>query len=132
VRVKFRRYPPAQREFLKHFVDELVHSGPAYRNPRATWCYAALLVPTPGPAIFRFTVDLGPVNKQILPCSWQMPHIESELARVHGSQFFATFDQIHGYWQLMLDPDSQECQSFLTPDGVFTPTRVLHGTSNAL
>jgi Reverse transcriptase (RNA-dependent DNA polymerase) len=61
-----------------------------------------------------------------------MPHIESELARVHGYQFFATFDLSHGYWKLLLDPDSQECQSFLTPDGVFTPTRVLHGTSNAM
>jgi hypothetical protein len=94
VRVKLRRYPPAQREFLKHFVDELVRSGLAYRNPRATWCSAALLVPKPGPAMFRFTVDLRPVNKQTVPCSWPMPHIKSELARVHGSQFFATLTSV--------------------------------------
>jgi Reverse transcriptase (RNA-dependent DNA polymerase) len=29
------------------------------------------------------------------------------------------------------DKDSQDCQSFITPDGVYTPTRVLHGTSNS-
>jgi hypothetical protein len=61
-----------------------------------------------------------------------MPHIESELARVQGSCCFATFDFSHGYWQLPIAEDSQECQSFLTPDGVFTPTRVLHGNSNAV
>jgi Reverse transcriptase (RNA-dependent DNA polymerase) len=46
--------------------------------------------------------------------------------------FFATFDLSQGYWQLSLDADSQDCQSFITPDGVFTPTRVLHGTTNAV
>jgi hypothetical protein len=27
--------------------------------------------------------------------------------------------------------DSQECQLFITPDGDYTPTRVLHGTRKA-
>jgi hypothetical protein len=30
-----------------------------------------------------------------------------------------------------LRKDSQDFQSFITPDGVYTPTRVLHGTRNA-
>jgi hypothetical protein len=62
VRTKLRRYPQAQKDFLTRFVNELVGLGLAYRNPRATWCSAALLVPKPGPAEFRFTVDLRPVN----------------------------------------------------------------------
>jgi Reverse transcriptase (RNA-dependent DNA polymerase) len=51
---------------------------------------------------------------------------------VRGSKCFATFDLSHGYWQLQLDESSQECQSFITPDGIFSPTRVLHGTRNAV
>ena len=31
-----------------------------------------------------------------------------------------------------LDEDSRECQRFLCPDGVYTPTRVLHGQCNAV
>lgn len=54
-----------------------------------------------------------------------MPLIENELARLHGATFFANLDLSHCYWQLPLAEDSQECQSFLTPDGVFTPMRVL-------
>jgi hypothetical protein len=34
------------------------------------------------------------------------------------------------YWQLPLHGDSQECQSIITLDGVNTPTRVQHGTTN--
>jgi RNase H-like domain found in reverse transcriptase/Reverse transcriptase (RNA-dependent DNA polymerase) len=38
----------------------------------------------------------------------------------------------HGYWQPPLARESQECQSFITPNGVYSPTRVLHGTTNAV
>jgi hypothetical protein len=121
VRVKLRRYPPAQRNFLKQFVDAHIDFGLVYRNLSATWCSAALLVPKPGPAGFRFTVDLRPVNQQTIPFAWPMPHIESELSSVHGSSRFCTFDLSHGYWQLELAAGSRECQSFITPEGVFTP-----------
>jgi hypothetical protein len=132
VRVRLRRYSQEQREFLARFVAQLEAAGLVYRNPRAAWCAAPLLVPKPGPAQFRFTVDLRPVNRQTVPCSWPMPHVESELAKLCGSTCFATFDLSHGYWQLPLAPESQECQSFITPDGVYSPTRVLHGTTNAV
>jgi hypothetical protein len=75
---------------------------------------------------FRFTVDLRTVNKVTIPSSWPIPHLDYELNRVAGSSVFTTFDLSQGYWQLSLDAHSQECQSFITPDGVFTPTRVLH------
>jgi hypothetical protein len=65
-----------------------------------------------------------------------MQHLLDELHEFHGSEVFATLDLCHGYWQISpryLPPhkDSQDCQSFITPDGVYTPTRVLHETRNA-
>jgi Reverse transcriptase (RNA-dependent DNA polymerase) len=60
-----------------------------------------------------------------------MPNMEDELASLAGSQFFATLDLMQGCWQLPLHEDPQECQSIITPDGVYTPTRVQHGTTNA-
>jgi hypothetical protein len=72
------------------------------------------------------------VNKKTIPWSWPIPHVESELSRLKSSKVFATFDLSHGYWQLSLASESQECQSFITPDGVYSPTRVLHGTINAV
>jgi hypothetical protein len=113
VRVKLRRYAPAQRQFLKRFLNELVAAGHAFRNPNATWCCAPLIVPKQGADQFRFTVHLRPVNNVTIPSSWPMPHLDSELNRVAGSSVFATFDLSQGYWQLSLDVDSQDCQSVL-------------------
>jgi hypothetical protein len=84
VRVKLRRYSQEQRVFLKTFVDELVSHGLAYRNSSSAWCSAHLLVPKQGPAKYRFTVDLRPINRQTVPTSLPMPHVESELSRLDG------------------------------------------------
>jgi hypothetical protein len=43
-----------------------------------------------------------------------------------------TLDLSYGNWQLTLSRESQECQSFITPEGVYSPTRVPHGTTNAV
>jgi hypothetical protein len=50
---------------------------------------------------------------------------------LHGSEVFATLDFCQGYWQIPLHKDTQDCQPFITQDGVYTLTRVLHGTRNA-
>jgi RNase H-like domain found in reverse transcriptase/Reverse transcriptase (RNA-dependent DNA polymerase) len=60
-----------------------------------------------------------------------MPNLQDELHDLHGSEVLATLDFYQGYWQIPLHKDSQDCQSFITPNGVYTPTRVLHGTRNA-
>lgn len=60
-----------------------------------------------------------------------MPHLETVLATVSGDKCFANIDLCHGYWQLALHPNSQECLSFITPSGVFSPTRVFQGQTNA-
>jgi Reverse transcriptase (RNA-dependent DNA polymerase) len=60
-----------------------------------------------------------------------MPNLQDELHDFHGSEVFATLGFCQGYWQIPLHKDSQDCQSFITPDRVYTPTRLLHGTRNA-
>jgi hypothetical protein len=60
-----------------------------------------------------------------------MPNLQDELHDLHGSKVFATLDFCQGYWQIPVHKDYQDCQSFITPDGVYTPTRVLHGTRNS-
>jgi Reverse transcriptase (RNA-dependent DNA polymerase) len=77
------------------------------------------------------TVDLRVPNASTKPTAWPMPNVQDDLHDLHGSEVFATLYFCQGYWQLPLHKDSQDCQSFITPDGVYTPTRVLHGTRNA-
>jgi Reverse transcriptase (RNA-dependent DNA polymerase) len=77
------------------------------------------------------TVDLRVPNSSMKATAWPMPNLQNELHNLHGSEVFATLDFCQGYWQIPLHKDSQDCQSFITPDGVYTPSRVLHGTRNA-
>jgi Reverse transcriptase (RNA-dependent DNA polymerase) len=77
------------------------------------------------------TVDLSVPNASTKPTAWPMPNLQDDLHDLHRSGVFATLDFCQGSRQIPLPKDSQDGQSFLTPDGVYTPTRVLHGTRNA-
>jgi hypothetical protein len=76
-------------------------------------------------------VDLRVQNASQKPKLWPMTNLQHELHDFHGSKVFAMLDSCQSYWQIPLRKYSQDCQSFVTPDGVYTPTRVLHGTRNA-
>lgn len=131
VKVRLRKYSQEQKEFMRMFVNDLVHHGLAYPNPRSKWACAPRLVLTPR-ALFRFCMDIRPFNVFTIKHHFPMPNLEIKLTSLRHAKCFANFDMSHGYWQLLLARQSQECQSFITPDGIFTPTRVLHGTTRAV
>lgn len=131
VKVRLRKYSQDQEDFMRKFVDDLVANGLAYANPTSKWACAPLLVPKIG-GPYRFTIDIRPVNLFTIKHHFPMPNLDIEITKVKSSKYFANFDMSHGYWQLLLDVMSQECQSFITPFGIYTPTRVIHGTTNAV
>lgn len=57
---------------------------------------------------------------------------EHELTRTAKSKRPARADFTLSYWRLLLDSSSRECRSIVTPDGIFTPTRVLHETTSVV
>lgn len=61
-----------------------------------------------------------------------MPHLEAISSQLSQDTCFATIDLCHCYWQFPVCEESQELQSFITPEGVFTPTRILYGFTNAV
>ena len=81
-------------------------------------------------AQFRTTIDLRPVNAATFGITWPMPNIDSELQDFEGSEFFAVIHFLSGYWQLPVDPDSYGACGVVTPIGVYSSTRVLHGLKN--
>ena len=132
VRCKARRYSVEQRQFMKKHVAELVQAGLVYRNPRSRWSSPPLIVKKPEANEFRMTVDVRAVNAQTERMVWPMPMLEVILDHVAGASLFFSLDFFKGYWQFMLDKDSQELFSFLTDEGVYTPTRVLMGGSDSV
>lgn len=61
-----------------------------------------------------------------------MTNLEVELTKTSTSRFYDVFDLSHGYWKFSPHEYLQNCQSFVTPNGIYTPTRLLHGTNNAV
>jgi hypothetical protein len=122
---------PAAAEIMSANIRELEELGLAYKNTGAEWASPPLILPRPGPDQYRMTVDLNVPNASTEPNTQPVPNLQDELHDLHGSEVFATLDFCQGYWQIPLHKDSQDCQSFITPDGVHTPTSVLHGTRNA-
>jgi Reverse transcriptase (RNA-dependent DNA polymerase) len=102
-----------------------------YKNTGGEWASPPLILPKSRPDQYCMTVDLRVPNVSTKTTAWPMPNLQDGLQDLHGSEVFATLDFCQGYWQIPLHKDSQDCQSFITPDGVYTPTRVLHGTRNA-
>lgn len=113
-------------------VANLVKFGMIYLNSISRWASAPILDRKPGPVKFWFTGKLCPVDRFTIKHQYPMPTVEQELNKLLSSTVYDTFDLICGYWQPQLDKESQSSQSFITPDGIFSPTCVLHGSTNAV
>jgi hypothetical protein len=131
VRMSARKYAPPQLKFMRDKIRELEELGLVYKNTGAEWKSPLLILPKPGPDQYRMTVDLRVPNASTKLTTWPMPNLQDELHNQNGSEVFATLDFCQGYWQIPLHKKSQDCQPLITPDGAYSPTRVLHETRDA-
>ncbi|KAJ0389674.1 hypothetical protein P43SY_011921 [Pythium insidiosum] len=99
-----RKYPEAQRDFLRRYVKEL----------------EAIV-----------TMQAAGLNQCTVPLAGATPNLRAVTQAVRGAYGFGQFDLFKGFWQLPLASESQELFSFLTEDGVFTPTRVPQGAADS-
>ena len=61
--------------------------------------------------------------------AYPTPILEVLIQLVGLCQYFATLDLFKGFWQFPLAENSQEFFSVQTPNGVFTPSRVMQGST---
>ena len=132
VKCGMRRYPPVNLEYMREHVAALEANGMVYLNNRATWASAPRIVPKRDAGALRMTIDSRPINDCTEPMPWPMPNLDSAMACLVGTKAYFTLDWTKGYWQLPLHADSQEFFSFMTPFGVYSPTRVLMGQTDAV
>lgn len=66
------------------------------------------------------------------PMHWPMPVLEVVMSRLEGKKYFFAFDWFKGYWQLPLDPESQEMFTIMGIDEMITPNRVSMGQADAV
>lgn len=107
-------------------------NGLVKQNDASRWACAVVPVRKPGTRDkFRLTIDYRPVNRITIPIAGTMPSVATTVDAFEGITVFARFDSTQGFWQLPLHEDSREVFSFVTPDGVYTPTRSPKGAMDS-
>ncbi|KAE9083679.1 hypothetical protein PF006_g26638 [Phytophthora fragariae] len=132
-----RRYSPDDRAFLDRHTAKLLEFGLVFLNHRSRWASAPRIVrkkeqdsdPSADP---RMTIDTRGVNERTKAMPWPMPVLEVVLGALEGAKVFFALDWFRGYWQLPLHEDSQELFTFITHRGMYTPTRVPMGATDAV
>ena len=81
----------------------------------------------------RFCVDYCKLNSVTKPDVFSMPWTDDMLVQLGKSNYvyFSTFDLASGYWQIRMDPDSQEKTAFVTLQGLYEFLVMSLGLMNA-
>ena len=134
---RMRSYNRLEREFLKKMTEDLVSIKCLYRNHESRWSSPSYVVTKPGkPGTsvdhFRWTGDIRYVNSMTQRLATSMPLMSTMLEHLTDAKVFACLDCHKGYWQIPITKRSQEICSFLTPHGIFSPTRLMQGHTDSV
>ena len=124
VKAKPRVYPPEKIAWLNEPFELLCETGMVYPNPQVICASVAKAFPKGRGKGYRLVGDVSPINGQ---CEL----VPGPMWKCAGAMAFCTMDCLHGYWQCPLAEEAREYFTFLTGDGLFTPTRVPQGVTNA-
>ena len=82
---------------------------------------------------YRFAIDYRELNKVTEPISFPIPTLNEVFDTLADSraQIFSLCDLRSGFHQIPLCPSTAEKASFITHQGVFTPTRLPFGLMNS-
>lgn len=133
-----RHYTPTGRQFMRETIRTLEHFGFVKRATDSTFACPAYPVfkqkydPTwPVKDQMRLTVDLRYPNSFTEPTVYPLPHPDDLPARLAGKKYFGRMDVLGGFWNFELDESCRHYFNIMTPDGIFTPTRLIQGSRNA-
>ena len=79
----------------------------------------------------RFCVDYRRPNAVTKQDVFPLPRIDDSLDLLSGSTYFSSLDLASGYWQVGMEPGSQEKTAFTTPEGLYEFTVMPFGLCNA-
>uniref|UniRef100_H3H4R4 Reverse transcriptase/retrotransposon-derived protein RNase H-like domain-containing protein n=1 Tax=Phytophthora ramorum TaxID=164328 RepID=H3H4R4_PHYRM len=109
-----RRYPEAQRQFLREYVRELEDAGLVERNTQSRWACPALPVAKRGTDEFRITIDYRPVNRLTVPLAGAAPNLAVVTESViDGAGVEHDPERLAALRQMPLPPTGAALQHFL-------------------
>ena len=95
-----------------HYKDDLKEKIDAFMNKELiTPCHSpysapAMLVPKKNGKL-RLVIDYRKLNEQTIKSCWPIPSIEEIFDTLQGSAYFTTIDMSWGFYQLPMEPKSQ-------------------------
>ena len=124
-----RRVPFSLRGKVQQLIQEMLAQG-IIQQSSSPWASPIVLV-TKQDGSTRFCVDYRKLNAATKLDVYPLPRIDDSLDLLAGNKYFSTLDLMSGYWQVGMDPDSQEKTAFITHSGLFEFTVMPFGLCNA-
>ena len=123
------RVPNRLKEGVRAEVEKLVEMGIVVPS---TSPWASPVVPVPkGDGTVRVCVDYRKLNEITTADPYYMSTMDEILERVGSSQIVSKIDLAKGFYQVEVEPLSQEKTAFVSPFGKFEFTRMPFGLKNA-
>ena len=125
------RQTPKMRAETERQTKEMLANG-IIRESDTPWHSPTVLVKKRN-GEYRFAIDYRELNKITEPISFPIPTITEVFDTLADSkaQTFSLIDLRSGFHQIGLCPSTAEKASFITHQGVFTPTRLQFGLKNS-
>lgn len=111
------RQPPrctsfALRNKINDIVDEMLECG-VIQHSKSPWASPVVIVEKKDGSL-RFGVDYQQLNVVTKVEVFPLPKIDDSLALLSKSKYFSTLNLATGFWQVPMEPDSQEKTAFIT------------------
>ena len=129
IRLPYRRIPPHYVKEVQKLLQDLLEKGVIQRSGSA-YASPTVLVRKKDGSI-RLCIDYRKLNAITVRDAFPLPRIEETLEALGGSQYFSSLDMAHGYFQLVMHPESIDKTAFRVPWGLFSFTRMPQGLCNS-
>ena len=112
-----RRVPFLLRKKIEELVDEMEEKG-VIQPSKSPWASPVVLV-TKKDGSTRFCIDYQKLNSITKLDLFPLPRIDDSLDMLAHTKYFTTLDLAAGYWQVPMEPQSQEKTAFATHSGLY-------------
>jgi hypothetical protein len=112
-----RRVPFALQQKIDEMVAEMLEKG-VIESCKSPWASPVVLVSKKDGSL-HFCVDYWKLNAITKLDVFPLPRIDDSLDMLARTQYFMTLDMASGYWQVSMEPQSQEKTAYCTPSGLY-------------
>ena len=112
-----RRTPFALRQVMEEMVEKMLEQG-VVEPSHSPWSSPVVLVEKKDGSK-RFCVDYRRLNSVTKMDVFPLPRIDDTLDSLAQSKYFTTLDLASGFWQVKINPESQEKTAFATHSGLY-------------